>query len=169
MTRLPVFAIILLLLIGVTAPAKDLTDEQLPIPRIHQGKYLDSKSVSQTFMHPHASITADTFVLGDYSFDDSGGPNAQGWIGQERYTNWEPGIYFHVADTTELYGGDYGRLIVLEGDHSMWCGASATISGKLCYYATLPGYGNGWAQYFETIKMPYTGDVTMSYVVIYDS
>jgi hypothetical protein len=169
MTRLPVFAIILLLLIGVTAPAKDLTDEQLPIPRIHQGKYLDSKSVSQTFMHPHASITADTFVLGDYSFDDSGGPNAQGWIGQERYTNWEPGIYFHVADTTELYGGDYGRLIVLEGDHSMWCGASATISGKLCYYATLPGYGNGWAQYFETIKMPYTGDVTISYLVIYDS
>lgn len=159
----------LFLLMWTTAPAKDREGERLPIPRIHQEKYLDNKSVPSPFTRAHASVSPDTFVLGDYSFDGFFGPDVQGWIGQERRDGLQAGVFFHVADTTELSGGDVGRLIVLEGEHSMWCGASPTATGELCYYAALPGYGNGWRQRFASIKFPYNGDVTVTFLGIWDS
>ena len=43
------------------------------------------------------------------------------------------------------------RLTPLEGLQSMWCGAAPdTVSPIFCGYADLPGYGNNWAQTFES-------------------
>jgi hypothetical protein len=169
MTKITGIAAIFLLVVAITVPAKDLQEQRPPLPRIHQGEYLDNAPVAPPFIRAHANAAADTFVLGQYSFDGQFGPDVQGWRGVERYDRTSMEIYFHVADSTELSGGDVGRLIVLEGDHSMWCGASPTGTGELCYYATLPGYGNGWAQYFSSAKYPYSGDVTVSFLCIWDS
>jgi hypothetical protein len=64
----------------------------------------------------------------------------------------QTGDYWHVGtdnDATDpwLDGGDYGGLVPIEGNKSMWCGAAPDASDPiLCGYALLPGYGNGWNQ-----------------------
>jgi hypothetical protein len=60
-------------------------------------------------------------------------------------------------------------LIVLEGNHSLWCGAPASDAEGLCHYGTLPGYGDNWSQEFTTAKFTHDGDVTLSFLAIWDS
>lgn len=102
----------------------------------------------------------DTFVLGEWTFDaPGGGPDPQGWYGVDA-TDWEE-IYFHIDDFAGLSGG-YSPL---EGNQSLWCGARADTN---CSNGSLPGYGNQWKQYFESVPFPCSGDVSLDYRVRYD-
>ncbi|UCH84133.1 MAG: hypothetical protein JSW50_00135, partial [Candidatus Latescibacterota bacterium] len=76
--------------------------------------------------------------------------------------------FCHVADASELNGGTFGRLVVLDGNQSLWCGAAAQNSGELCHFETLPGYGRNWVQYFVSIPFERQGDVIFSYLIRYD-
>lgn len=112
-------------------------------------------------LHPQFSTAAsDTFVLGDWTFDDGGGGgDAQGWSGVDVHAQ---DVYFHVDDFAGM-GPPYAPL---EGGQSMWCG----LRSAGCGYATLPGYGHSWRQRFETTAgFAATGDVTVSYLIRYDS
>ncbi|MCZ6766782.1 MAG: hypothetical protein O7D32_07600, partial [bacterium] len=62
------------------------------------------------------SAPSDTFVLGAYSFDTLGIPDAQGWYSVERTAQTE--IFTHVADSTELNGGFFGSLVPIAGQQS---------------------------------------------------
>ncbi|MFH1754511.1 MAG: FlgD immunoglobulin-like domain containing protein [Candidatus Latescibacterota bacterium] len=75
-----------------------------------------------------------------------------------------PVLFFHVDDFAGL-GGGYSPLA---GDQSMWCGARPG-SVELCGYKSLPGYGNMWVQYFESVSFPSSGDVALDYKVRYDT
>jgi hypothetical protein len=107
---------------------------------------------------------------GTYTFDSGPSCVREGWISID--LTEQTGCYWHVADATELNGGDYGGLIVLNGLQSLWCGASPNPSDvDLCGYAALPGYGNGWDQgwCFKCIEAPDTEEVYICYDVIWDS
>lgn len=167
---LAIFAAVMLALSTDVLAQDAVRDKRpLPVPRIQQEKYLDIPPECRMPGLERAQAAADTFVLGYYTFDGRWGPDPQGWTGVEysRYLGKE--LYFHVADTTELNGGDYGNLNVLEGTQSLWCGAVPAASGDLCRYADLPGYGNRWNQIFTSVKFPHTGDVTIAFIAFYDS
>lgn len=99
----------------------------------------------------------DTFVLAQYDFEDGmGGPDPQGWISVDRT---EQGLYFHIDD----FAGAGPPYAPLAGAQSLWCGAE-TIANCL----TCPGYGNLWAQRFESVAFPASGNVSVSYLIEYD-
>jgi membrane-bound inhibitor of C-type lysozyme len=107
---------------------------------------------------------------GTYTFDSGPSCVREGWTSHD--ITEQTGCYWHVADGTELDGGDYGGLIVLAGSQSLWCGADADpLDPILCGYGTLPGYGNGWDQgwCFDCIVAAPGEIVTVCYDVIWDS
>jgi hypothetical protein len=122
---------------------------------------------------PHPTVTRsteslDTFVVETWTFDGPGGvADQQGWTVHDRTGNLQE--FFHVADATELDGGDFGYLIVLEGQQSLWCGATYATHPELCSYASLPGYGDNWDQAWVSRVFPASGDLGLSYLVQYDN
>jgi hypothetical protein len=120
---------------------------------------------------PRSAAGADTTVLGFWDFDAAGGGScdAQGWISVDRTA--QIGDFFHVDDFAGLGGGDFGRLIPLEGNQSLWCGARPDLNNEyLCGYATLPGYGNIWDQAFCTAScLVVSGDVSLDFLITWDS
>lgn len=109
------------------------------------------------------SAVLDTFVLAEFSFNCDGLPSTEGWIGVDMTAQMD--TFCHIADATELNGGTFGRLVVLDGNQSLWCGAAPQTSGELCKYSKLPGYGEAWRQYFVSIPFDHQGDVTLSYLL----
>ncbi len=109
----------------------------------------------------------DTFVLASFSFDELGEPSTQGWTTHDCTAQLD--TFFHVASAAELDGGNFGRLNVLEGNKSLWCGATPGGHPETCYWATLPGYGNQWNQRFTSIPFDRTGDVELTYIIAWDS
>jgi hypothetical protein len=121
------------------------------------------------------SVTqTDTFVLGEWTFDSGSFCDAEGWVGVDwsRGRGGNHGCYWHVADALELDGGDFGRLLVLAGNQSLWCGAIPDPDDEeLCGYAALPGYGSGWDQgwCFKCIEVADTEEVYIDYLIAWDS
>ncbi|NIM20733.1 MAG: T9SS type A sorting domain-containing protein [Candidatus Latescibacteria bacterium] len=119
---------------------------------------------------PRSAALADTLVLAYWTFDSGLVCDAQGWTTHD--LTEQSGCYFHVDDFAGLGGGDYGNLVPLEGNQSVWCGARPdTASMILCGYAKLPGYGNAWDQgwCFKCIDVPDTEAIAISYLIAWDS
>jgi hypothetical protein len=118
---------------------------------------------------PLVSASTETTWLGRWDFDSGGVCDAQGWTSHDNTE--QVGIFFHVDDFAGLGGGDFGRLVPLQGNQSLWCGARPLTSDPvLCAYATLPGYGNGWNQMFRTVDCLSVGDsVTVDFLIMWDS
>jgi hypothetical protein len=114
------------------------------------------------------NAAVDTYVVARFTFDGPGGGDPQGWFGVD--ITAQPGPFFHIDDFAGLNGGTYGGLVPLQGDQSLWCGARPDAGNtELCGYAKLPGYGNGWKQRFESVEFAHSGDVTLQFLVHYDS
>ena len=113
-----------------------------------------------------SSAVADTFDLAWFSFG-VGAPDAQGWVSVDMTAQED--IYFHVADGSELDGGQSGALLPLEGGKSAWCGASPAAGPPLCAYATLPGYGNSWVQSLESKEFSGCDSLRLYYLIQWDS
>jgi hypothetical protein len=116
------------------------------------------------------TVQADTTWLGQWTFDAGANCTPEGWVSLD--VTAQTGCYWHIADATELDGGNFGGLIVLSGDQSLWCGASPDPGDEvLCGYATLPGYGNGWDQGWcmHCIDVPDTEEVYIEYLIAWDS
>jgi hypothetical protein len=110
-----------------------------------------------------AAAAADTFVLHSENFDD-------GSLSPYTAVDFtaQLGIFFHVADVTELNGGIFGNLGPLAGTKSMWCGVAPTATVPFCGWANLPGYGNDWYQLLQSSALG--GDsVVVTYKVFWDS
>ena len=145
-----------LLLIGLIISAAWATDVSTRSPDRAALKFWDDGVVQSAQM---ALVLPDTFVLASYTFDDSlGGPDPQGWVTVDRTSGQD--AKFHVDD----FVGLPAVYQPLEGSQSLWCGV-ADFPG--C--ATCPGFGNNWVQNFESVEFPSTGDVTVDYLVRYDT
>ncbi len=154
----------------MTAPAAVKRSTKTP-------KQIHSSPGHNTYVPPHVaaraparfpmSAAADTFVLHQEDFEsDYGGPDRGGYVSVDMTEQLE--TYFHVADATELDGGESGHMLPLSGAQSMWCGVPASTAVPYCSYTTLPGYGNGWDQLLEAGPIP--GDsLRLAYKVWWDS
>lgn len=115
-----------------------------------------------------AAAASDTTRLAYFTFDIDGQCSTQGWTSADVWA--QEGDYFHVDDFSGLGGGVYGRLVPLEGNRSMWCGARPGQDPPQCGYATLPGYGDNWSQSLVTRQcLSVTGPVTVDYLVAWHS
>jgi hypothetical protein len=114
-----------------------------------------------------AVAAADTFLLHEATFDTPGGqPDPMGYTTVDMTD--QIAAFWHVADGTELDGGDSGNLLPISGTQSMWCGQDASTAVPFCGYATLPGYGNYWDQIL--VSRPLLGDsVSITYKIFWDS
>ena len=114
-----------------------------------------------------SQAVSDTTWLGSWGFETPGGAcDAQGWVRAD--ITVQIGDFFHVDDFAGLGGGVTGRLIPIDGNQSLWCGARPSPTGPLCGYAALPGYGNAWDQAWctsacLTVDSMLTIDYTMSW------
>jgi hypothetical protein len=107
----------------------------------------------------NAPALADSIVLASYTFDDSlGGPDPQGWVGVD--VTVAQSAMFHVDD----FAGLPSVYQPLEGAQSLWCGIDDFPGCAVC-----PGYGNNWRQQFESVAFSVSGDVTVDYLIRYDT
>ncbi len=105
----------------------------------------------------------DTTLLGEWDFDDG---TAQGWTVEDRTAQID--TFFHVADGSELDGGDFFRLLPISGSKSLWCGKDATPANPFCSWAQLPGYGSYWDQRFESETI-YGDSIYIQYKISWDT
>jgi len=115
------------------------------------------------------AAVSTTFITTMYDFDTGPNCDMQSWVTVDIT---EPtGLYWHVADATELDGGTYGRLNVLRDLQSLWCGLPYdTVAFPQCGWVEAPGYGNGWTQLFATKAcVAVENSVEMEYVISVDS
>jgi len=112
-----------------------------------------------------SAAAVDTTILGSWDFE---GCDPQGWTSVDLTAQ---DLYFHVDDFAGLGGGDFGRLVALEGNQSLWCGLRPdTLDPELCSYVKLPGYGNLWDQYFTTAScLSVSGDVSIDFLIAWDT
>ena len=115
-----------------------------------------------------ASTVVDTFVLGSWGFDSGGAPDAQGWRTIDLTAQED--LYTHIASgDDELQGGTFGTLFPIQGNQSLYCGAGADYNEYTCDYATPPGSGGNWEQYWVSRPFVRSGEVTLSYYMHYDT
>jgi hypothetical protein len=118
----------------------------------------------------HATAQAETFILGEWTFDTFGACDEMGWSRADLTA--QDTCYWHIDDFAGLGGGSYGLLYSMEGLQSLWCGARpAPTILFLCGYAALPGYGNGWDQSWvsKCWEVPLDEELHWSYLVKWDS
>jgi hypothetical protein len=115
----------------------------------------------QTLM---ASAAADTYCIVWYDFEQM---VWQGWTQVDNTAQVD--TFFHVDDFAGLGGGDFGRLVALEGTKSLWCGTPPGTDFYLCSWVNAPGYGNGWNQICYSDPIPFTGILTWSFKIMHDS
>jgi hypothetical protein len=115
-----------------------------------------------------APAALDTTFLLDTDFE-GGGINCDpmGWTLND-YTQ-QLDNYWHVDNFSGL-PSVHGGMVPLEGSQSMWCGARPDDTHPLlCSYLALPGYGNSWNQSLQTLPLSVTGDVSLSFLLFWDS
>jgi hypothetical protein len=137
-----------------TRAIKDVADDENPA-LIDQGL--------QTLM---ATAAVDTFCIVWFDFEQM---DWQGWTSIDNTAQVD--TFFHVDDFAGVIpvGGDFGRLVPLEGTKSLWCGTPAGLSFYLCSWLNAPGYGNNWNQIVYSDAIPFTGILTWSFVATFDS
>jgi len=113
----------------------------------------------------YEEAAVDTYCIVWYDFEQF---DWQGWTRVDDTA--QPGDFFHVDDFSGLSGGSYGRLFPIEGTKSMWCGVRPdAIDQYLCSWYDAPGYGNGWNQMLTTGAFSFSGAITLSYHIVWDS
>jgi hypothetical protein len=121
--------------------------------------------VDPGLLNLYEEAAVDTYCLVWYDFEQH---DWQGWTRVDNSA--QPGDFFHVDDFNGLNGGSYGRLAPIEGTKSMWCGVRPdSIDQYLCSWYDAPGYGNGWNQMLATGAFTFSGAITLSYHIVWDS
>ncbi len=162
-----VACVCLAILFSTSASARDAAKTGLR-PTRDGSAYLESGEnglVDPGLRDTYEEAAVDTYCLVWYDFEPY---SWQGWTRHDETA--QPGNFFHVDDFAGLSGGSFGRLVPIEGTKSMWCGARPDGNDDyLCSWYDAPGYGNGWSQWLTTGAIAFTGAVTLSYHIVWDS
>ena len=128
-----------------------------------KGEFPDLVNQGPNGLYKAAAI--DTYCIASYDFE------TMDWQGWTRVDNTaQVDTFFHVDDFSGLGGGDFGRLVPLNGSKSMWCGARPDLNDPyMCSWVRAPGYGNGWNQMLVSDAFSFTGAVHFSYHGTFDS
>ncbi len=113
----------------------------------------------------YSSAAVDTYNIVWYDFEPM---DWQGWTQVDNTA--QHGRFFHADDFAGLDGGDFGRLVPIEGTKSLWCGARPDTSEYMCGWYNAPGYGNNWNQGISTVEdFIVSGTLNISYHGVFDS
>ena len=107
---------------------------------------------------------ADTFCIVWFDFETE---DWQGWTVIDNTAQVD--TFFHVDDFAGLGGGDFGRLVPIEGTKSAWCGTRPGDDFYLCSWLNVPGYGDDWDQVLVSDPFPFSGLLEFSYHGVFDS
>ncbi|MFA4948070.1 MAG: FlgD immunoglobulin-like domain containing protein [Candidatus Krumholzibacteriia bacterium] len=157
----------LIVVVADSAAARDPLKQGLRINRPDQPlppeEYEDLLDPGLIGLNESAAV--DTFCIVWYTFEQ------MAWQGWTRMDNTaQRGDFWRVDDFAGLGGGSHGGLVPIEGTKSMWCGVrSSTIDPYLCSWYDAPGYGNKWSQMLATGSFNFSGPITLSYQMHYDS
>ncbi len=162
--------VVVVLASGLGAPSLDAQREsrgkkaRIPIVIDSAGSLLEGPQKHQAAL---SKAPGETFVLAEFDFEGGTGPDPQGWTSVDRTAQLD--TFFHIDGTNgALDGGDFGRLVPLSGNQSLWCGVDAGSSGPYCTWNSLPGYGNFWRQRFEATFDSLPNGSYLSYKVAWD-
>ncbi len=134
-------------------PYRPVSDGELPEPE------------DPNFLSMKSAAAVDTFYIIRFDFEEL---DWQGWAQVDNTAQID--TFIHVDDFSGLGGGDFGRLVPLEGSKSMWCGARPDPGDPyLCGWIYLPGYGHGWKQVLVTDSLSFTGTLDFSFMGMFDS
>jgi len=115
------------------------------------------------YLYEEAAL--DTYTLAWYTFESL---NWQGWTVSDE--TGQRGIFYHVDDFVGVSPGLNGHLVPIEGTKSMWVGCRPNGTDfYVCSWVNPPGYGNGWNQNLGTDDFAFTGAITISFHMKYDS
>ncbi len=110
------------------------------------------------------TAAVDSYCIVWYDFEP------KSWQGWTRIDYTERDTFFHVDDFYALGGGDFGRLVPIEGAKSMWCGTRTSSNDPyICHWKEAPGYGTNWDQILTTNAMSFSGAITLQYNIVWDS
>jgi hypothetical protein len=106
----------------------------------------------------------DTYCVVWYDFEVM---DWQGWTVRDGSAQID--TFFHVDDFAGLGGGDYGRLVPIEGMKSAWCGVRQGDDFYTCTWNAAPGYGNGWDQALISDSIEFVSPLSISFHGVFDS
>ena len=162
-TVMVVLAAVLVVSMISISGAKDLKKEQV---RFYRPNY-EETGLDIPGYEPRPMLTAaaaDTYCVVWYDFE------SQDWQSWTQVDNTaQKGTFFHVDDFAGLGGGTFGRLVPIEGDKSVWCGARPTGGDYACSWESAPGYGNNWIQCFEVDAFTHELGLLVSYHIVNDT
>jgi hypothetical protein len=167
MKRILAGAMILGLVVAITGSVggREKPDKKIRIKQQWSQDQYSGADIPSALEAYHTSATVDTYTVVSYDFELK---NWQGWT--RRDNTAQRGTFFHVDDFAGLGGGDFGRLVPIEGTKSMWCGVRPNTGDPyVCNWIKAPGYGNDWDQSLTTETLHFTGAVTFSYRLAYDT
>ena len=155
---------------GMTLSARKIDRQSLRIMRaLHENE--NPVVMDQGMRSLQASAQVDSFCLVWYDFETM---NWQGWERVDLTAQHD--TFFHVDDFSGLGGGHHGWLVAIEGTKSMWCGTRGSSDPRskapywyLCSWVTAPGYGNSWDQMLTTVGFDFSGILTLSCLMSWDS
>ncbi|MFQ5511848.1 MAG: FlgD immunoglobulin-like domain containing protein [Candidatus Krumholzibacteriia bacterium] len=162
MWKLLVIAVLVLLITFISheSPVSRDSDTAFRIP-IPVGRPKPGHRPRPSDLPRRGAASSASVALASYDFEDGlGGADAQGWTAVDRTAQID--TFFHVDD----FGGLGAPYVPLEGSQSLWCG---TRGDTTTIGSSYPGYGDDWSQRFESVVFPTAGDVTLAYLIRYDS
>ncbi len=154
-------AISFVLLSPFSLNARETRDNDL---RVQQAMHED-QGIKEVF-EPQlmAAAAVDTYCIVWFDFEQM---DWQGWTSIDNTAQVD--VWFHVDDFAGLGGGDFGRLVALEGSKSLWCGTPPGTDFYLCSWFNAPGYGNSWNQICYSDRIEFTGILSWSFKCVIDS
>ncbi len=151
--------------VGITEGRETNREKDVPVRDVPDAVYHE---LLDTGMRPqYSSAAVDTYMIVYYDFESM---DWQGWTRFDMTAQRD--IFFHADDFAGLGGGDFGRLVPLEGSKSIWCGSRPDDDPYeyFCTWQNAPGYGNLWNQilYFGSLSLS-NQPVTLSYSISVDT
>jgi hypothetical protein len=163
-TSFLVVHLVLSITAGVTVGREPVRERQIPVRAVQHERYLEL--LDPELRPAYSSAQVDTYTIVYYDFE------FMKWQGWTRIDNTaQVDTFFHADDFAGLGGGDFGRLVPLEGTKSIWCGSRPDDEPYeyICHWEDAPGYGNSWDQLFVTDPIEIDSPATLSYRIVLDT
>ncbi|MCK4350157.1 MAG: hypothetical protein KAX13_04825 [Candidatus Krumholzibacteria bacterium] len=166
MRAVTLFLTILLTLsiIAEHAEGRDPVRQRIPVRSVQHDRYL--QLLDPELRPAYTAAAVDTYLIVHYDFEYM---DWQGWTRVDRTAQVD--TFFHADDFAGLGGGDFGKLVPLEGSKSIWGGSRPDDDPfeYLCSWAKAPGYGNCWNQRLTTGEIIINSPATFTYKISIDT
>ena len=136
MRRILVASICLFLLVSSAYAGEKKKADFRQMKKWTDSRFIEVRELNEGSMYKSSLV--DTYSIVFYDFETH---DWQGWTREDKTSQVD--TFFHVDDFYGLGGGDHGRLALIEGTQSCWCGVRADYNNiYTCSWEAAPGYGD---------------------------